>query len=81
MATLGARMTKPGGSPHLHHQGDAEVDEEVEKEDISEEEANEEERKESKGAQVPCTSHGSVLFIKSGPAWPVLVPNLIGNKR
>ena len=77
MATLGARMTKPGGSPHFHHQGDAEV----EKEDISEEEANEEERKESKGAQVPCTSHGSVLFIKSGPAWPVLVPNLIGNKR
>ena len=52
MATLGARMTRPGGSLHLHHQGDAEVDGEVEKEDILEEEAKEEKKKVRKGAQV-----------------------------
>ena len=45
MATLGARMTRPGGSSHLHHRGDAGVDGEVETEDISEEEAKEEEKK------------------------------------
>ena len=55
MATLGARMTRPGGSSHLHHQGDAEVDGEVEKEDITEEEAKDEEKKVTKGAQVYCT--------------------------
>ena len=55
MVTLGARRGKFGWSQHLHHQGDAEVDGEVEKEDITEEEAKDEEKKVTKGAQVYCT--------------------------
>ena len=62
MATLGARMTRPGGSSHLHHQGDAEVDEEVEKEDILEEEAKVEKKKEE--SNKGCASMPYILYGK-----------------
>ena len=68
MATLGARMTRPGGSLHLHHQGDAEVDGE-EKEDITEEEAKGEEKKVTKGAQVYRTFCTVYFMFNSSPAW------------
>ena len=61
MATLGARMTRPGGSSHLHHRGDAGVDGEVETEDISEEEAKEEEKKKEnkkRCARIPYFQYG-----------------------
>ena len=81
MATPGARRRELGGLLLSRHQGDAEVDGEVEKEDILEEEAKVEKKKVTKGAQVCRTFCTANFMFNSGPEWPAVVPSLCRHKR
>ena len=71
MATPGARRRELGGLLLSLHLGDAEADEEGDKEDILEGEVKEEERKEesNKGcASILYILYSNFMF-NSGPAW------------
>jgi len=71
MATPGARRRELGGSLLSRHLGDAEVDEEGDKEDILEGEVRDEEKKEesNKGcASILYILYSNFMF-NSGPAW------------